>query len=238
MKLIGLKKEGVRGVVQFYGCQLRCGYCTHIRQPFKERSVEEVVEFLADPTIGEIYLGGAEPSVQRKELEDLLGRFAGMHKKVVLKTNGADPELISRTMGLVDLHVIEIKCPLDDIECYSSMSGMSRERTIKYLNSLRRSIGILKGRPLRVWIRIVPGMVTTDSIARLGADMEGAATEVHLYQFLSNPENDAPFMGIESVGPGQDEMMAMAETMLRFVPRVVVLGKGFKAELEAPPSPL
>jgi pyruvate-formate lyase-activating enzyme len=196
--------------------------------------VEEVVDFLSDPSVSEVYLGGAEPTVQRKELEELLLRLSQLRKKVFLKTNGADPGFIGRTASLVDMFVIEVKCPLDDLECYSTMSGMSPERTERYLGSLRSTLEQVRGKEVRIWIRVMPGFSTLEAISRIGQQIAGTATEVHLYQFLSSPENDAPFLGIDEPGPGEEEMMALAEEMLKYVPRVMVQGKSFRAELKTP----
>ncbi|MCU0861967.1 MAG: radical SAM protein [Methanomassiliicoccales archaeon] len=231
MKLIGLKKEGNRGLVQFHGCHLRCGYCTHLHHPSFQLPVAEVVAELSDPMVEEVYLGGAEPTVQRRELEELMRHLSSMGKRLVLKTDGADPEFLQRVAPLVELFVIEVKWPLDDVQGYSLMAGMSPERTARYLDSLRETLSSLKGRRIRVWIRVIPGLVNRDHISRIGKQVEGLATEAHLYQFLSNPENDAPFMGIDAAGPGRDEMMAMAKALRAHVPRVVVLGSDFRQEL-------
>lgn len=64
MKLIDLRKEGRTAAVHFHGYGLRYAYCTYRMQERKEHSVEQVMEFLLDPKVEEVYLGGDEPFLQ------------------------------------------------------------------------------------------------------------------------------------------------------------------------------
>ncbi|MGD0056622.1 MAG: radical SAM protein [Methanomassiliicoccales archaeon] len=230
MKLIGLKKNGNQARVEFFGCPLRCDYCTRIRQDKKDHEVTEVVEFLADPAVEDVYIGGAEPTLQKRELLDLLQRLRRMNKRITLKTRGNDPEFLKSTIGTVDRYVVEVKCPLDDAACYSELIGLSRDRTRQYINSLDRSLDVLKGQKVRVWIRAIPGFVTPERIESIGKQISGRASEVFLYQFLSNPADDAPFREITEPGPSETEMVAFARKLVRHVPRVIVRGRGFESE--------
>lgn len=230
MKLIGLSKTGDQARVEFFGCPLRCGYCTHIRMDKEEKQVTEVVELLADPSVKDVYIGGAEPTIQKKELLDLLQRLRRMNKRIALKTSGNDPAFLKSTIGIVQRFVIEVKCPLDDIACNSRLVGLPPERTRKYLDSLNRTLDVLKGQNVRIWIRVIPGFVTPERIESIGKQIAGRASEVYLYQFMSDPANDAPFGDITAPGPTETEMVALARQLVRFVPRIVVRGKGFESE--------
>ncbi|WP_445474716.1 hypothetical protein ACT9XH_10105 [Methanococcoides methylutens] len=44
MRLINLSDNTGQIRVEFAGCNMRCPYCVHIRQPMKEYSVEDVVD--------------------------------------------------------------------------------------------------------------------------------------------------------------------------------------------------
>ncbi|MDD1770233.1 MAG: radical SAM protein [Methanomassiliicoccales archaeon] len=233
MKLIGLKKEGKLVSVQFYGCQLRCPYCTHIRQPKTEKEIQEVLEFIADPKVEEVYLGGAEPTVQKKALLELLQRLGRMNKRVTLKTNGMDPGFLEETLGLVNRYVVEIKCPLDDRECNAQLVGLGKEATRKYLESLAKSLDVIRGREVRIWIRVIPGFMDHERMARIGRQVSGIATEAYLMQFLSMPENEAPFAKAKEPGPNESEMVALARVLLEHVPNVYVRGKDFRADFRS-----
>ncbi len=230
MKLIGLSKSGERARVEFFGCPLRCAYCTHLKREKVEKQVAEVAEFLADPAIKDVYIGGAEPTLQKKELLDLLQRIRRMNKRITLKTSGDDPAFLKSTLGIVQRYVVEVKCPLDDIACYSELTGLSPERARKYVESLDKALDLLKGQNVRVWIRVIPGFITPERIESIGKQIAGRASEVHLYQFMSDPANDAPFGDITAPGPSETEMVALARQLVRFVPRIIVRGKGFESE--------
>ena len=232
--LIDLRKEGRTAAVQFYGCGLRCAYCMHRMQERKEHSVEQVMEFLLDPKVEEVYLGGGEPILQKEELMDLLARIKRMGKRVTLKTNGGDPDLLSRALPFVSRIVLEIKCPLDDVECYAKLTGMDRGCTVRYLAALRQTLEVLRGKEVRIWVRAIPHYTTVDRMGRIGKQMHGVAGEATLVQFLSKPENDVPFEGISSPSPSEGEMVLMARKLLEFVPRVEVLGKDFRLEFCSP----
>ena len=181
MKLISLARKDGTATLKFFGCPLHCGYCTHLRAPRQEYTMQQVLEFIADPQISEVYLGGAEPTVQKKELGELIQQMHSMNRKITLKTSGSDPLFLKETLGLIDRYVVEMKCALDDLETCSRLAGMSEERTKRYLNSLRETLSILRGQNVRVWIRIVPGYITPESMERIGEDIKGAAKEVQLY---------------------------------------------------------
>jgi pyruvate formate lyase activating enzyme len=233
VKLIGLKKEGKGVSVQFYGCQLRCPYCTHIMQPMMEKEVQEVLEFIANPKVEEVYLGGAEPTVQKKELLELLQRLSRMNRRVTLKTNGMDPELLHQTLNLVNRYIIEVKCALDDIECNSQLTGLGREATGTYLKALWKSLEVIRGKDVRVWIRIIPGFMDQDRMAKIGRQISGVATEAFLMQFLALPENERPFAKVKEPGPNESEMVALARVLLEYVPNVFVRGKEFRADFRS-----
>jgi pyruvate formate lyase activating enzyme len=233
MRLISLVKENNVARVHFFGCPLHCRYCTHAMAPRKEYSVQQVLEFIADPKISDVYLGGAEPSIQKKEVVELLQRLHRMDRKITLKTSGSDPSFLRETLGLVGRYVLEIKCSLEDVQICSKLTGMPEDRSRLYLNALRETLQVLRGRSVRVWIRVIPGYLTMDSMARIGEEIKGIATEVQLYQFLSNPENDAPFDEITEPGPPEQEMVEMARRLLAYVPLVTVLGRDFKSEFRA-----
>lgn len=233
MKLIGLKKEGKLVSVQFYGCQLRCPYCTLIKQPKTERETQEVLEFIADPKVEEVYLGGAEPTVQKKALLHLLQRLGRMNKRVTLKTNGMDPGFISQTLGLVNRYVVEIKCPLDNRECNAQLIGLGKEESAKYLASLAKSLEAIRGREVRTWIRVIPGFMDHEKMGRIGKQVSGIATEAYLLQFLSTPENEVPFAMAKEPGPSESEMVALARVLLEHVPNVYVRGKDFRADFRS-----
>lgn len=233
MKLIGMEKGGGQARIEFFGCPLRCEYCTHNRHEKKDYEIMEVLEFLADTDVKLVYLGGGEPALQKTVLLELLQRIQKMKKRVILKTSGFYPDLIEDTIGYVHQYVVEIKCPLDDLNCNAELTGLKPEGTKKYLQNLERTLEILKGQNVRIWVRVIPGFFDEDKMDRIGQQVHGVATEAWLLQFLSNPENEAPFRGIEEPGPPESEMVDLGRQLIKYVPHVIIKGEGFASEFKA-----
>ncbi len=233
MKLIGLEKEGRIVNVRFYGCPLHCPYCTHLHQPRTDWDLTQVLEVIADPKVEEVYIGGAEPTIQKKELLELLERLHRMNRRVTLKTSGSDSITIKKTLGLVHKYVVEVKCPLDEVKCTSDLTGLPEDKALRYLKALRESLEELRGQVVRVWIRVIPGYTDLEGIERIGRQVEGIAKEALLIQFLGQPENDAKFGGIEAPGPDEATMVAMARKLLVYVPSVSVRGRDFKSDFHS-----
>lgn len=233
MRLIGMEKGGGQARISFFGCPLKCEYCTHIRQEKRDYELIEVLEFLADPEVGQVYLGGAEPALQKEELLELLQRLKKMKKKTILKTSGFYPEVIEKAVDLVSQFEVEVKCPLDDLQCNSELTGLSPDRTARYVEKLSRTFELLRGRNTRVWIRVIPGFLDEEKIDRIGQEIEGVATEAWLLQFLSNPQNEMGFRGIEEPGPSEAEMVDLGRQLIKYVPLVIIKGEGFASEFKA-----
>jgi len=233
MKLISMEKGGGSAHIDFYGCPLKCEYCSHAGKDNRDYELMEVLEFLADPEVDQVHIGGAEPAVQKKDLLELLQRLKRMKKKVILKTSGFYPDLIEDTLELVHKYVVEIKCPLDDLKCNQTLSGLDAERTEMYVRNLSRTLDIIRGQRLRVWIRVIPGFLDEEKMDRIGQKVDGIAEEALLLQFLSMPENEIPFRGIEEPGPNEAEMVDLARQLVKYVPYVRISGNGFSSEFKS-----
>ncbi|SFM16249.1 radical SAM protein [Methanolobus profundi] len=230
MRLIGLSDEQGQIRIEFGGCNMKCPYCVHIHQPKKEWTVDEVLDYAGKSTTENVYLGGAEPTLQK----DLLPLIEGLHKigkRVILKSNGMKPDILESAVPFVHGFVLEIKAPGDDIEGIMELTGMSRERTENYVKLLRESMDIAKKKWLRVWIRVIPEYVNAETMPRILPDLEGAS-EVMLYQFMSNPDFDLPFMGHEGPTPSWREMKGLGEMILGTVPQVRLVGERGKLVLK------
>lgn len=223
MRLISLSDAMGQIRVEFAGCNMKCPYCVHIHQPFKEWSVDEVTDFAKRSTTENVYLGGAEPTLQ-KELLPLVESLHGIGKQVILKSNGMKPDMLEGALPFVEGFVLEIKAPLDDVPGIMKLTGMSEERSIKYVQLLRRSLGIAKQKWLRVWIRVIPEFINKETIPRILPDVEGAS-EVMLYQFMSNPDFDLPFMGHEVPTPSWAELKELGDMVIEKVPQVRLVGE-------------
>lgn len=166
---------GVRYVIFFQGCPMRCRYC-HNPDTWKfsggrEVTVSELMdeydsykEFLKS---GGITATGGEPLAQAAFLAELFAEAKRRGIHTCLDTSGAvyspdDHDNIDLVLKYTDLVMLDIK-HIDD-EAHIKLTGMSNRNILAFAEHLR-DIGI----PL--WIRhvIVPGITDTeDEQFRLG----------------------------------------------------------------------
>jgi pyruvate formate lyase activating enzyme len=229
MRLIDLSDAKGQIRVEFGGCNMKCPYCVHIHQPVKEWTVDEVLDYAQKSTTENVYLGGAEPTLQ-KDLMPLIEGLHGMGKQVILKSNGMKPDVLEKSLPFVYGFVLEIKAPGDDVKAVMEVTGMSEERTQKYLKLLGESMNIANQKWLRVWIRVIPEYVNAENMPRILPDLEGAS-EVMLYQFMSNPDFDLSFMGHDSPTPSWNELKELGNMVLEKVPQVRLVGERGKLVL-------
>ena len=154
---------GIRFVVFFQGCALRCKYC-HNRDTW---SVNAGTEYTADELIakisryknyftvsgGGVTLSGGEPLLQQDFLLELISKLKKLGIHVAIDTSGSFSltNKIKQIIDLADLFLLDIKCINDDI-C-KDLVGVSNKLELefaKYLSSINKD----------VWIRqvLVPGI--------------------------------------------------------------------------------
>ncbi|WP_406659678.1 radical SAM protein [Methanolobus sp. ZRKC3] len=223
MRLINLSDSKGQIRIEFAGCNMKCPYCVHIKQPKVEWTIEDVVDFAISSSTEDVYMGGAEPTLQ-KELLPLIEQLHAAGKSIILKSNGMKPEVLKTALPFVKGFVLEIKAPLDDIPAIMELAGMSEERTVKYVSLLRESLVIAREKWMRIWIRVIPEFINTETMPKILPDLKGAS-EVMLYQFMSNPDFDLPFMGHDEPTPGWAEMQQLGEIVLEEIPMVRIVGE-------------
>lgn len=230
MRLIKLSEAEGQIRIEFAGCNMKCPYCVHIHQPFTDVPLDKVLEFTRSSSMKTVYLGGAEPTLQ-KELLPLLEGLHAAGKQVLLKSNGMKPDVIEQSLPFVHGFVLEIKAPLDDVDGIMELTGMSRERTVKYIGLLKQSLVIAKQKWLRVWVRVIPEFVNKETLRRILQDVEGA-DEMMLYQFMSKTDFDRPFLGHEGPTPSWEELEELGKLALEKIPKVILLGEKGRIVME------
>ena len=232
MRLISLQKKIGNGTLELSGCPLKCRYCGHTVFPRTDNSYEKTLAFLSDSLVNKVYIGGAEPMMQKSEVIDLIKVLKRRGKEITLKTTGSDPKSLKETVGFVSRYVIEIKGPLDDVALHQRLTQLNEEEVRTYLSALQQSFEVLKGQKIRIFLRIIPGYVTDESIERLGKQLQGYADQANLVQFMSS-KNDLPFDGISEPSPDIYTMIHFGEILLKYVPLVHVQGNGLDSVLKA-----
>ena len=154
---------GIRFVVFFQGCGLRCKYC-HNRDTWPtnagmEYTSQELIAKISryknyfTVSGGGVTLSGGEPLLQQNFLLDFIPELKKLGIHVTIDTSGNFPltDKIKKIIDLTDLFLLDIKCINDDI-C-KDLVGVSNKLELefaKYLSQINKD----------VWIRqvLVPGI--------------------------------------------------------------------------------
>lgn len=201
---------GVRFVVFFQGCPMRCQYChnpdTWDIADGKEKSVDEILEMFERNRsfykTGGITATGGEPMMQMDFLTELFTKAKEKDIHTCLDTSGImfvedrSREAfakIEKLMAVTDLVMLDIK-HIED-EAHMSLTGQSNSKILafaKYLDDIKKP----------VWIRhvVVPGITfQEDALKKLGEFLKTLSNveklEVLPYHTLG--ENKYDNLGIE-----------------------------------------
>ena len=164
---------GVRFVVFFQGCPMRCQFChnpdTWDMGEGKEKTVDEILEMFkrnsAFYKTGGITATGGEPLQQIEFLIELFTKAKAMDVHTCLDTSGfsfQENERMERLMAVTDLVMLDIK-HMDEDE-HIDLTGCSNHNVLAFARYLDKI-----GKP--VWIRhvVVPGITYKDAfLQKLG----------------------------------------------------------------------
>lgn len=201
---------GVRFVVFFQGCPMRCQYChnpdTWDIKDGKEKSVDEILEMFERNRsfykTGGITVTGGEPMVQMDFLLELFSKAKEKDIHTCLDTSGImfveDRESdvfkkIEKLMAVTDLVMLDIK-HIEDV-AHKELTGQSNKKILdfsRYLDEIKKP----------VWIRhvVVPGITyKEDDLKKLGEFLKTLSNveklEVLPYHTLG--ENKYENLGLE-----------------------------------------
>lgn len=201
---------GVRFVVFFQGCPMRCQYChnpdTWDMKDGKEKSVDELLEMYernrAFYRTGGITATGGEPMVQMDFLLELFTKAKEKGIHTCLDTSGIvfvedrDSEAfakIEKLMAVTDLVMLDIK-HIEDV-AHRELTGHSNDKILAFARYLDE-------RKKPVWIRhvVVPGITyKEDALKKLGEFLKTLSNveklEVLPYHTLG--ENKYEKLGLE-----------------------------------------
>mgnify|MGYP000895363541 CR=1 FL=1 len=158
---------GIRFVVFFQGCGLRCKYCHNrdtwaINSGIKYSTNELIAKILRYKNYftvsgGGVTLSGGEPLLQQDFLLELLPNLKKHDIHIAIDTSGNFPitEKMKKIIYLADLFLLDIKCINDDI-C-KELVGVSNKLELefaKYLSNINKDM----------WIRqvLIPGITDNE----------------------------------------------------------------------------
>ncbi len=175
---------GLRYVIFFQGCPLRCKYC-HNPDTWKanagcrytaDKLIRDIIKYKNFIRSGGVTLSGGEPLLQAEFAAQIFKgcRDNGIH--TAIDTSGAVPlENCRIAVDLADLILLDIKS-IDSVKC-KELTGMGNENAFNMLDYLEKA-------KKEVWIRhvIIPG--TTDNYD----DIEKMAKRLSNYTVISRVE--------------------------------------------------
>lgn len=156
---------GIRTVVFFSGCNLRCKYC-HNPEMFKLKEYNYSTEELVNKILqnrpyfkrnnGGVTFSGGEPLLQIDFLIDICQRLKKENVHIAIDTAGVGIGKYPEILKLVDLIIFDVKHVFPDE--YKTLTGRSIDESEKFIESLNES-----GKD--VWIRqvIVPGLMDNEN---------------------------------------------------------------------------
>ena len=221
---------GVRYIVFFAGCNLRCKYChnpdTWNMLNARLHSVEEVVgeikkyESYLKFSGGGVTITGGEPFVQPEFLIELLKACKANGWHTVLDTSGNAPSnVIDDVLSYTDLLLLDIKSI--NPETYKKLTKGSLKRTLNVLSASERL-------NIPVWIRhvLVPGITDNfDDLQKMADYLRKPAfpnvEKVKVLPFHQLGKDKWEQLGIPyelgDVEPPSDEVMEKAKAILESV---------------------
>lgn len=157
-----LDGPGIRVVVFFQGCPLRCGFCHNpdtwnVKSNLKMSAIDLVNQIRAyRPYIengGGVTFSGGEPLLQSKFLLEVLKlcKKAGIHTCLDTSGNGYDEKLIKDILKYTDLILLDIK----------AMNNENYKKITKNnINKFEKFLSLIEEQNKKLWIRqvIVPGI--------------------------------------------------------------------------------
>lgn len=202
---------GIRTVVFFKGCPLRCAWCANpesqLREPQllsgevkgKLMSLSEVLEICMqdrdfyEESGGGVTLSGGEPLVQPEFAAALLGGLKAQGIHTAMETTGyAVPEVFDRVAAKADLLLFDVKHW--DVDKHKQGTGVSNERIFANLRG-----AISAGKNVLPRIPVIPGFNNSlDDAAHFAAlFQEMGAKEVQLLPFHQFGESKYELLGRE-----------------------------------------
>lgn len=156
---------GIRAVVFFAGCGIRCIFCHNPegwdRCGGEEMAASEIVDKISrlkpyfDRSGGGVTLSGGEPLLQPEFLTELLLSFRECGIHTAIDTAGVGLGDYEKILSLTDLVLYDIKAI--DADAYRKITGVGIEKTEEFMRALAKS-----GVPTIVRQVVIPGVNDTD----------------------------------------------------------------------------
>lgn len=212
MKIGGLEKlslldypDHLAAIIFTSGCNFRCKYCYNplLVCPNKEADDEnkeglglindkDLFLFLKERygRLDGVVVSGGEPTLHQ-DLPEFIKKIKDIGYDVKLDSNGTNPEMLQHLIDskLVDYIAMDIKSPLKDYEKVVAVkvNFQKLEESVKIIMN--------SGIPYEFRSTMVPGLVNTEDVIKMGESIKGAS-KWYFQKFKSNtPLVDPEFGG-------------------------------------------
>ena len=212
----------ISAVVFLMGCNFRCPFCHNpeLLSGSKKVALYPIPELLADifkkkGWVDSVVFTGGEPTLYR-ELPDLMKKIKAEGFEIGIHTNGTNPAMLKKLLkeNVLSYLAMDIK---NSEEKYVRTAG---KKKIDF-DSIKKSIKEVKNANPEVntvfRITIVPGLVDTEDIEKIGKLIKGAR-KISIQQFRSLKCVDKKY---EEIKPYEVEALhEMADIMEEYVEEV------------------
>ncbi len=190
-----LDGPGIRTVVFFSGCVMRCKYCHNpdTWQGGDERDEAELAEWCVRyktyyGNSGGVTLSGGEPLFQKEGAVKLLSELKSRQIHTALDTGGG--VFCPDALELADLTIIDIKHPEPD--AFLKLTGVPQK-------SLIQSLEYLRERGKKFWVRLVcvPKLTDNPEIVKEVKRMAAGAEKIELLPYHTMGVHKWQKLGLE-----------------------------------------
>jgi len=223
MKFSGLQKislidypNKVASVLYTPGCNLRCSFCHNWRiavdpkPPFLPGAAALEILEKRKKYVDAVVVTGGEPTMH-KELPKFLAKLKSRGFMVKLDTNGFYPEVLEECLASVDYVALDVKTSLDKYKQLGAKNTAGLMRTVEILKTGKV--------PCEFRTTVVPELVTTEDITRMGELLKGAKTYA-FQQFVPQDTLDKRFETLKPYAP--ETIAEFAENMKKYVENIIM----------------
>lgn len=216
----------IAAVIFVPGCNFRCPFCHNrdlvLRENLKLIEEGEVIEDLEKRKgwVEAVAVTGGEPTLQA-DLEDFLRKIKKEGFLVMLETNGSQPQVIGKLVGLnlVDFWAMDIKGELEDYQKFTKTEGMEK----KVRESLARIAE--SGKDFELRTTVVRGLHDLEGLRKTAEEIKRVVGEERLGSFSwylqqFRPQNTLDESFLTKTPFSEEEMKDFQRELEKVLPRV------------------
>jgi pyruvate formate lyase activating enzyme len=218
----------ISAVVFLAGCNFRCGFCHNSELVIPELledqskvSEKEFFDFLRtrQGKLDGVCITGGEPTIWQ-DLPEFIQKIKALGFLVKLDTNGTDPKMVEKVIGLVDYFAIDIKNSPDKYKktVNVDIDAADIEKTLKMIAA--------RGIPLELRTTVVPGLISGEDFVKIKEWLAGLGVleKVSLYAIQQFRPLKTLNKDFQNIKPFPDEELKEMANILNGKMKVEIRG--------------